>query len=310
MGEITGQDNFTISEDGTICRSKKCPNCGKEMFSTGEYCEHCGVKISSNIQVNGKLTPVESCHADQLTDRIIDVLKKGQKLAAVKLYIDETGVALKTAKDYIDRLSKELENEKKNKTNSRAESVYREKISVHKTHPTLSEMELYYLTNGGDRGQIAIQDRVEIARYTSDQNIIQKIKYDKAKTVLYALLNNPNITYDVKECVLKRIKNIDDNREKQRQLEKNSGCCYIATAVYGSYDCPEVWTLRRYRDNVLEHSWYGRLFIRCYYATSPTLVKWFGTANWFKNFFRNRLNRWVNKLNEQGFENTPYQDKY
>lgn len=24
--------------------------------------------------------------------------------------------------------------------------------------------------------------------------------------------------------------------------------CYVATCVYGSYDCPEVWTLRRFRD--------------------------------------------------------------
>ena len=31
----------------------------------------------------------------------------------------------------------------------------------------------------------------------------------------------------------------------------NSGGCYVATAVYGSYDCPEVWTLRRYRDYTL-----------------------------------------------------------
>ena len=29
---------------------------------------------------------------------------------------------------------------------------------------------------------------------------------------------------------------------------KSSGGCYVATAVYGSYDCPQVWTLRRYRD--------------------------------------------------------------
>jgi len=28
----------------------------------------------------------------------------------------------------------------------------------------------------------------------------------------------------------------------------SSAGCYIATAVYGSYNCPEVWTLRRYRD--------------------------------------------------------------
>ena len=30
--------------------------------------------------------------------------------------------------------------------------------------------------------------------------------------------------------------------------------CYVATAVYGSYDCPEVWTLRRYRDDTLYSS--------------------------------------------------------
>ena len=32
---------------------------------------------------------------------------------------------------------------------------------------------------------------------------------------------------------------------------QNSGGCYVATCVYGSYDCPQVWTLRRFRDNTL-----------------------------------------------------------
>lgn len=95
----------------------------------------------------------------------------------------------------------------------------------------------------------------------------------------------------------------------QTKYENKSGGCYIATAVYGSYDCPEVWTLRRYRDNVLGKSWYGRLFIKCYYAISPTLVKWFSKSNWFRNLFSKPLSRWVNKLNENGFENTPYNDR-
>lgn len=97
--------------------------------------------------------------------------------------------------------------------------------------------------------------------------------------------------------------------QPQKTYSSNSGC-YIATAVYGSYNCPEVWTLRRYRDNVLDNSWYGRLFIQTYYAISPTLVKWFGNEDWFKNLFLNPLNKWVAKLNKQGFENTPYIDKY
>jgi len=86
--------------------------------------------------------------------------------------------------------------------------------------------------------------------------------------------------------------------------------CYIATAVYGSYDCPEVWTLRRYRDCVLDVTWYGRLFIHAYYTVSPTLVKWFGESNWFRSLFRVPLNKWVKKLNERGFDNKPYKDRY
>lgn len=89
----------------------------------------------------------------------------------------------------------------------------------------------------------------------------------------------------------------------------SSGGCYIATCVYGSYDCPEVWTLRRYRDETLGSTWYGRLFIRIYYFVSPKLVKWFGKTRWFKKIWQKKLDRMVAKLQGQGVENTPYEDK-
>ena len=60
---------------------------------------------------------------------------------------------------------------------------------------------------------------------------------------------------------------------------KTSSGCYVATCVYGSYDCPQVWTLRRYRDFELASTWYGRMFIHLYYAISPTIVKVFGKTN-------------------------------
>ena len=88
----------------------------------------------------------------------------------------------------------------------------------------------------------------------------------------------------------------------------NQGC-YVATCVYGSYDCPQVWTLRRYRDDTLAASFFGRGFIRLYYAVSPAIVKWFGHTGWFKRLWRKRLDRWVSKLNSQGVENTPYKDR-
>ena len=100
------------------------------------------------------------------------------------------------------------------------------------------------------------------------------------------------------------------------QIDPNSGeygggggGCYVATAVYGSYDCPEVWTLRRYRDYTLAETWYGRAFIRLYYAVSPTIVKKFGKTVWFRNLWKPKLDRMVKHLNARGIKNTPYIDK-
>lgn len=89
----------------------------------------------------------------------------------------------------------------------------------------------------------------------------------------------------------------------------SSGGCYIATCVYGSYDCPEVWTLRRFRDDTLATNIFGRTFIKTYYAISPTLVKWFGDTNWFKKLWKNRLDKMVSALKDKGVEDTPYEDK-
>jgi len=90
---------------------------------------------------------------------------------------------------------------------------------------------------------------------------------------------------------------------------KKTQGCYVATAVYGSYDCPQVWTLRRFRDDILANSWQGRTFIRLYYAVSPTLVELFGHRNWFKKLWRGRLDNMVEKLQQYGVESSPYCDR-
>ena len=86
--------------------------------------------------------------------------------------------------------------------------------------------------------------------------------------------------------------------------------CYVATSVYGTYDCPEVWTLRRYRDYSLAATWHGRAFIRTYYAVSPIILKWFGKSEHFKRFSRNKLEIIVKKLQSKGVEDTPYNDGF
>ena len=94
--------------------------------------------------------------------------------------------------------------------------------------------------------------------------------------------------------------------ETNRRQKKKG--CYIATSVYGSYDCPQVWTLHRYRDFSLRSTAIGRLFVKFYYAVSPTLVKLFGKQKWFSYVWKRALDKKVEKLNARGYQNTPYND--
>ncbi|MBE6971307.1 MAG: hypothetical protein E7446_04210 [Ruminococcaceae bacterium] len=125
-------------------------------------------------------------------------------------------------------------------------------------------------------------------------------------------------TWDYKESVKKinaskewkaKNSNVAKCLSVREPVPKQDDGCYIATAVYGSYDCPEVWVLRRFRDNVLAITWCGRLFIRIYYAISPKLVKQFGHVIAFKHVWRRILDPMVQKLQTKGFLSTPYCDK-
>lgn len=52
---------------------------------------------------------------------------------------------------------------------------------------------------------------------------------------------------------------------------KGSGC-FVATACYGSYEAPEVKTLRSFRDQCLMPSPIGAALVRLYYRFSPTIA--------------------------------------
>ncbi len=95
------------------------------------------------------------------------------------------------------------------------------------------------------------------------------------------------------------------------KIEKvpSKGACYVATAVYGSYDCPQVWVLRRFRDEVLLPMYCGRLFVKTYYAASPILLKHFGNNNIFKTFCITVLDLFIKHLKIKGSSDKPYDDK-
>ena len=89
----------------------------------------------------------------------------------------------------------------------------------------------------------------------------------------------------------------------------SSDGCYIATAVYGSYDCPEVWVLRRFRDYGLRSNAIGRLAVKVYYAVSPSLVKRFGHIEALKRAVKRVLDAFVRKLKCRGFDDTAYYER-
>lgn len=158
---------------------------------------------------------------------------------------------------------------------------------------------MYVLGNGledrfGDKfGTIAAEawkDGIEI--HNSNLGLLQGIEGSK------------NVMFGIAE----KIKKYDPSYTLP-EFNTSSGGCYVATAVYGSYNCPEVWTLRRFRDYTLAETWYGRAFIKTYYAVSPTLVRWFGETDWFKAMWKQPLDSLVNKLKKQGVEDTPYTDR-
>ena len=101
----------------------------------------------------------------------------------------------------------------------------------------------------------------------------------------------------------------DEHAAAHNETRKKKQGCYVATCVYGSYDCPQVWTLRRYRDDVLKNTTAGRCFISLYYAVSPTMVRIFGRNQAVRRMWRTALDRIISRLNADGFSDKPYNDQ-
>lgn len=142
--------------------------------------------------------------------------------------------------------------------------------------------------------RISQRTTFDISSFSSDRentlNKIKKIYADKNYAGFY-------ITFQVKW------------KGEPVSTEKQNEGCYIATSVYGSYNCPQVMTLRKFRDSTLAKTWYGRCFIKSYYTISPMLVKLFGNTKWFQRFWKNRLDKMVQILDNKNIEKPYYKDK-
>lgn len=91
-------------------------------------------------------------------------------------------------------------------------------------------------------------------------------------------------------------RNLDNVFAGNLGSQPKPGGCYIATAVYGSYDAPPVLVLRRFRDERLQRSRPGRAFVRAYYRLSPPLASRLGSATTMNRAVRAILDRVVGHL--------------
>ena len=126
----------------------------------------------------------------------------------------------------------------------------------------------------------------------------------------FRMLQDPSSSIKSMEAYANKIKAYNpEYKLPELNNTSSNGGCYIATSVYGSYNCPEVWTLRRYRDYILVKKWYGRAFVRIYYAISPTFIKLFGETKLFKKICKSKLDKLVNNLQGNGISSKPYNDR-
>lgn len=81
--------------------------------------------------------------------------------------------------------------------------------------------------------------------------------------------------------------------------ETNNKNCYVATLVYEDIEHPNVEFLRNFRDNTLMQNYFGKLFIRVYYLTSPKLVIILKPYKKIQKFIKIILDKFIFEIKNQ-----------
>ena len=335
--EMCGSTDM-IKENGVFI----CQSCGtkysleeaKRMMIAGTV----NVNVSSDCSLNYAKSLYEAKRYNDALDEVRKFLRQNaSNLEAMEIEADiiqnyvDVFKAVPLQMKVIEKYSNEEIIERK------VSSLIASIMNVH--NATLKTYEKRFLANDADSLYSELMDIIEISAstiYSLDTiySKLEQIRYDgtlyetigTALCTVYKINNHPrwdipnfsplanikkSYTWDIetKENMDMIFSKYESTYPVPKPEVAGKASCYIATAVYGSYDCPEVWTLRRFRDFRLGVSWYGRLFIKLYYFVSPTIVKYFGQTKLFQTFWRKKLDRLVKKLNNQGYSSLPYNDR-
>ena len=81
-----------------------CPKCGKSNPAGMPMCGNCGQSLPPET-VPDETAAAADQPANELDDEVLELLQSGQKISAIKLHRERTGVGLKEAKDAVEALA-------------------------------------------------------------------------------------------------------------------------------------------------------------------------------------------------------------
>ncbi|MCD7857418.1 MAG: hypothetical protein LUG55_06400 [Clostridiales bacterium] len=235
-------------------------------------CSHCGGKIKvDDLDLNG-FGECEFCHTPY---KVIDVIT-----------ID----GLPTARSLLASAQAAVENENPEKAVKLYYQIIDIKPNCHEAWWGLYVCNAYFdayyqyrdkYGNSGPLTRAAIMQNT-ISKYAN--RAIQYAPEDIAEQYRQAIAENIQFIQAAK------------NGDFDQKDNNGSSGCYIATAVYGSYDCNEVFALRRFRDEYLSKTFCGRIFIRIYYRISPWLARRLPPESQASNLIRKALDKLVERI--------------
>lgn len=147
--------------------------------------------------------------------------------------------------------------------------------------PTITSLENY-------------KERCDIIKAKLDSNTFFTNSKNNFK-ILFAEIRISLIKSHSEEDFFKAVKTFK-NMPSAKTNNKN---CYIATLVYEDIDHPKVMFLRKYRDEKLLTSLWGKLFTKLYYLVSPSFVKILRPYKNIQKFIRKILDMLIVKLSKQ-----------